>query len=189
MYSIWCTSIHMANTYGLRHARLLYPNSTSCSLIASTCRRIHSTSSFQRTPKVSQLQRSSVGPAKRTVLETGSKITLSVRTHEHQKTFSTNILSLKRVCSITKHIPVSSPCVSFACLHSWSMLMAPPEGGKDTTKPKSKTSEAHGSVLMEMIKSQDQQPKQLTVGAKGRGWCMSMLMVYCTCCVVHYTSC
>ena len=44
--------------------------------------------------------------------------------------------------------------------------MAPTEGGKDT-KSKSKTSETHGSVLMGMIKSQEQQPKQLTVGGKG----------------------
>jgi hypothetical protein len=34
-------------------------------------------------------------------------------------------------------------------------------------RPKGKDGEAHGSVLMEMIKSQDQQPKQLTVGARG----------------------
>ena len=44
--------------------------------------------------------------------------------------------------------------------------MAPADENRDT-RPKSKAGEAHGSVLMEMIKSQDQQPKQLTVGARG----------------------
>lgn len=58
--------------------------------------------------------------------------------------------------------------------------MTPTEEGQDV-KSKKDNSGTHGSVLMEMIKSQDQQPKQLTVGAKGT------LHVCCVCqclCVV-----
>lgn len=52
-------------------------------------------------------------------------------------------------------------------LQSWSMLMASAEERKDS-KPQSTAKEhTHGSVLMDMIKSHDQQPKELTVGAKG----------------------
>lgn len=46
-------------------------------------------------------------------------------------------------------------------------------------RPKSKDSEAHGSVLMEMIKSQEQQPKQLTVGAKGTYACPALINLEC----------
>ena len=45
--------------------------------------------------------------------------------------------------------------------------MASAEDGRDS-KPQSRAKEhTHGSVLMDIVKSQDQQPKQLTVGAKG----------------------
>ena len=56
-------------------------------------------------------------------------------------------------------IPLGTPV---AGLHTLGLVMAPQEEKK--TKPKSDT---HGSVLMEMIKSQDQPPMQLTVGDKG----------------------
>lgn len=65
----------------------------------------------------------------------------------------------------------------YASIHTWGTLsMAPAEDKRDVKATKSKSNE-HGSVLMEIIKSQDQQPKQLTVGSKGMPKCK--LQCYC----------
>lgn len=75
-------------------------------------------------------------------------------------------------------------------LQSWSMLMASAEERKGS-KPQSRAKEhTHGSVLMDMIKSQDQQPKELTVGAKGKpGYDIEPNIIdWSTCIYIHTAS-
>ena len=78
--------------------------------------------------------------------------------------YSTYLWPLIRASCVPRQLfsPLGGALVS--SLHTGNVALAE----EKDTRPKSKVGEQkHGSVLMEMIKSQDQQPKQLTVGARG----------------------
>ena len=143
---------------------LLYPTFVSCNLLKLTCRRIHTVRSVV---VVTQLER-------------GGALSSRHRSNAleicNSRPSSVTIFSQKRLFGQFWPLKPGASCVVRSTLglvqrgrslQSWSMLMASAEERKDS-KPQSRAKEhTHGSVLMDMIKSQDQQPKELTVGAKG----------------------
>lgn len=145
--------------------RLLCPTFVSCSLLTSTCRRINT---FRSVPEVGCTQRRAVMSRVRNALECSSRRVPSEFTFGRKVEHYLSP-SLKGVSCIATHLLGSLRGSTYmaASLHTWSILMASKKDGKDTRSKGKASKQTHGSVLMDMIKSEDQQPKQLTVGAKG----------------------
>ena len=147
----------------LKQLRPSCSTTVNCSFLIWTCRRFHS--SLRKTlgsHQSTRLQREAIvwlnsplEQSSRPKLVADPSVLLRCPTHRlcHIGAGGGGLHFARSV--IARGTPVTS-------LHTLGLLMAAQE--EKRTKPKSDT---HGSVLMEMIKSQDQPPKQLTVGDKG----------------------
>ena len=158
----------MANSRYLWQQKLLYLQTINFSLLTSRCKTIHSRLTFRCIRNVSvTTHRSCIPPYwQRNTSAFGNSRPASIFTTSQRRFLGhfTHLLPLTGTNCVPRHPlpPLGHTLIS--ALHSGSVASAKE---KKDTRPKSKDGEVHGSVLMEMIKSQDQQPKQLTIGTRG----------------------
>ena len=151
----------MASCCSLWQQKLQFSKTITFSLRSSRCKTVNSNLAFGSIPVATH------GSCIRPCDANWQRNTRLSSTFSSQGGFlgySTYLFPLVGASCIPRHLfsPLRGALV--ASLHTGHVASA--EEKKDN-RPKSKDGEAHGSVLMEMIKSQDQQPKQLTVGARG----------------------
>ena len=157
----------MASCCCLWQHKLLFPKTTTFNLQTSRCKTVYSKLTFGYTRSISvATHRSCIQPCwqRNTMTYGNNRFTSIFSSQRRFLGYSTHPWPLIRATCVSRRLlsPPSGALVS--SLHTGGM--APAEEKKDS-RPKSKDGQAHGSVLMEMVKSQDQQPKQLTVGARG----------------------
>ena len=146
----------MAASCLLRQQRLFHSSTVNCSFLTRPCRRIHS-----------RVTHSALLQGEATVWLRGQWSGRSASKLSANWTQLTGHPT-QRLChigasDISTHLPGSLAWgTRIAALHTLGTVMAAQE-----VKGRGSKSGTHGSVLMEMIKSQDQQPKQVTVGTKG----------------------
>ena len=158
----------MATCCSLWQQKLLFSKTITFSLRTSRCKTVHSDLAFRSIPVVT------LGSCILPCHANWQRNTRFSPTFPSQRGFlgyPTHLWPLVGANCVPRHLFSSLRGALLASLHTGHMTST--EEKKDT-RPKSKDGEVHGSVLMEMIKSQDQQPKQLTVGARGMHACCTL---------------
>lgn len=151
----------MANSCCLWQQRSLYPKTATFSLRTLRCRTVHSRLVLRciRTVSVATHRSWQTG---NTVAFGRNRLASIFTSQKRFLGYSTLVWPLLGASCVPRHLLSPLRGILASSLHTGNVALA------EDTRPKSKGGEqAHGSVLMEMIKSQDQQPKQLTVGARG----------------------
>ena len=157
----------MASCCCLWQQKLLFPKTTTFRLQTSRCKTVYSKLTFGCTRSITEATRGScIRPClqRNTTIYRNNRLPSIVPSQRRVLGYSTHPWPLIGANCVPRYLlsPLRDALVS--SLHTGGT--APAEEKKDT-RTKSKDGQVHGSVLMEMIKSQDQQPKQLTVGARG----------------------
>lgn len=153
--------------------RLLFFRTTTFNLQTSRCKTIFSKLLFGCTRSISVVTHRRPCRQANAITFGNNGLASILSSQRSFLGYSTHLWPQIGANCVPRHLSSSLRGVLVSLLHTGCMV--PAEEKKDT-RPKSEDGETHGSVLMEMIKSHDQQPKQLTVGARG----MHNIILICT---------